>query len=353
VIKAPRFFWSSLVLGFIACCFYANFREPTFAFDLIPLLYMFTFVEQPILLPNALSSSIPSFLHIIGMSFFTVGIMTINKSNYWKIPVAWLLIDLIFESLQLYQADNVFTWGYFDWADVAAILLGAFISFIIIKKSFSKKKIIHKPQSTFEGYSKYLTNVTVFSIGVFMILGSLVQPSSPDDCKFTNEETTDECGVDTIYLSWEKIRESGTLLSEVYGKDYQKPLKGANKIYTYQHLLLVNEKQSGVHIFDNTDPQSPKYLDFISLIGNQDMAIKDQYLYLDSFTDLVVYDLTKINEAPFRKQNVFHFSDPRDSLPSDLYFNNYPKASKGVVIGYVNFRGYKFYFWPIFSGLEE
>jgi hypothetical protein len=353
VIKAPRFFWSGILLGFIACCFYANFREPTIAFDLIPLLYLFTFVEQPILLPNTFSSSIPSFLHIIGMSFFTVGIMAINKSNYWKIPITWLVIDLTFEGLQLYQTDNLLTWGYFDWADVTALLVSAFITIIVLNQSVSKEKIIPKHKPTFYWYGKYLTNGAVFSLGVFMILGSLVMPSSPDDCEFTNGETLDECGVDPIYLSWEKIRESGTLLSEVYGSDYQQPLKDANKIYTYQHLLLVNEKQSGVHIFDNTDPKSPKYLDFISLIGNQDMAIKDQYLYLDSFTDLVVYDLTNIHEPPFRKQNVFHFADPRDNLPPDLYFNNYPKASKGVVIGYVTIRGYKFYFWPVFSGLEE
>lgn len=356
MITSPRFFWSGIILGFIGCLFYANFREAQILFDSIPLFHLFTFVAQPILLPNALSEWIPSFLHIIGMSFFTAGILGVNKSNYWKIPVTWLVIDLIFEGLQFYQTDNVLTWGNFEWVDVAAMLVSTLITIFILKKTLHQKNEPKNSSAKVSSLGKPLVTVTAFGFGAFMMLGSYQVPTSVDtrlDCEFPNGEISEECSVEPIYLSWEKIRESGKLLSKEYGDDYQQSLKNANKIYIYLDLLLINEERTGVHIFNNSNPEIPEYLDFISLIGNQDMAIRNQYLYLDSFTDLVVYDLTNINEAPVRKQNVFNFPDPTASLPDNIYFNEFPKASEGVVIGYINKNGDKFYFWSDFSGLEE
>ena len=361
MIKTPRLFWSGIALGFIGCLFYANFREPKILFDFIPLFYLFTFVEQPILLPNALSEWIPSFLHIIGMSFFTAGLLKVTQNNYWKIPVIWLVIDLAFEGLQFYQTHNLLTWGDFEWVDVVAMFVSTILSIIILKKVFGQNNKIQKYTAEISTYGKYLLNVSVFSVGAFMMLGSYVAPTS--SCSASSTDPTGAsnltgsyktCFVDPIYLSWERIRASGKLLSEEYGNDYQHPLKNANKIYTYHHLLLVNEKQSGVHIFDNSNPKAPEYLDFISLIGNQDMAIKGQYLYLDSFTDLVVYNLNGINDVPIRKNNVFTFANPQDKLPSRVRFNdNGLKASNGIVIGYEDSDDQKHYFWPEFSGLEE
>jgi len=289
------------------------------------------------------------------MSFFTAGILGVNKSNYWKIPVAWLVIDLIFESLQFYQTANVLTWGNFEWVDIAAMLLSTLLTIIIFKKSLPK---IHVPKkgTSISTLGKPLITATAFGVGTFMMLGSYQAPIDSDFvlyCEFPNGDTSEDCDVDPIYLSWEEIRESGKLLSKEYGDDYQQPLKNTNKIYTYQDLLLINSKQMGIHIFNNSNPEAPEYLDFISLIGNQDMAIKDQYLYLDSFTDLVVYDLTNINEEPVRKQNVFNFPDPADNLPDYVHFNHPPKAAEGVVIGFINNNGDKFYFWSDFSGMEE
>lgn len=352
MIKAPRFFWSGILLGFIGCLFYANFREPKILFDLIPLFSWFSFVEQPITLPNAISEWIPSFLHIIGMSFFTVGIIGLGKGNYWKVPVAWLAIDLIFEGLQYFQTGNLLTWGNFEWLDVVAMFISTLATVSILKKSVLKNSQLTPKSTNFSNYTKHFLQTVAFSVGAFMMLGSYEYGlcDFPDE---TSGKTIKECEVTPIYLSWEKVRESGQLMSVKYGENYQQPLKDSNKIYTYQHMLIINEERVGIHFFDNTDPENPSYIDFISLIGNQDMAIKNQYLYLDSFTDLIIFDLTDITAPPVRKQNVFNFPDPEASLPEDMSFSEKPEAPKGVVIGYQNFLEEKFYFWSDFSGLEE
>src|SRR3954469_6548824 len=52
-----------------------------------------------------------------------------------------------------------------------------------------------------------------------------------------------------------------------------RPVHMPGKIYVYGNFLLVNEIREGIHVFDNTNPSTPKPVGFLSLHGNEDMAI--------------------------------------------------------------------------------
>lgn len=67
------------------------------------------------------------------------------------------------------------------------------------------------------------------------------------------------------------------------------------KIWRYNNLLLVNERYSGVHVIDNSNPGSPNFISFISIPGNVDMAVKGNRLYVDSGPDLVSIDISDVN----------------------------------------------------------
>ncbi len=67
-------------------------------------------------------------------------------------------------------------------------------------------------------------------------------------------------------------------------------VKNPGKIYLYKDYLLINEKQKGIHVFDNLNPEQPVNLGFISLLGNTDMAIRNDVLYADSYGNLVALD---------------------------------------------------------------
>lgn len=70
------------------------------------------------------------------------------------------------------------------------------------------------------------------------------------------------------------------------------PVTHPAKIYVKGTLIFQNELGSGIHVIDNTNPSSPRRIGFIQLRGNSEMSIKGNYLYANSFTDLVVIDVS-------------------------------------------------------------
>lgn len=66
------------------------------------------------------------------------------------------------------------------------------------------------------------------------------------------------------------------------------------KIWLYGNILLVNDKYTGVHFFDISNPASPQKLHFLVISNNIDIAVKDNILYADSYGHLLSYDISVI-----------------------------------------------------------
>jgi len=83
------------------------------------------------------------------------------------------------------------------------------------------------------------------------------------------------------------------------------------KIYAYGNYIFVNNQFEGVQIIDNTNPSSPTAISYIKIPGNIDISIKGDYLYADSSTDLVVFDISNINNIQVveRLEDVFSVYD--------------------------------------------
>jgi hypothetical protein len=114
---------------------------------------------------------------------------------------------------------------------------------------------------------------------------------------------------------------------EVYKIEIQasRSITKPSKIFIYQQYLMVNIRDEGIHVIDNTNPAAPRPLYFISIPGNQDVKIKDGILFVDNYSDLVAFrinadqeieilermkgKMNNRNYPPFR--NVyFHCADP-------------------------------------------
>lgn len=70
------------------------------------------------------------------------------------------------------------------------------------------------------------------------------------------------------------------------------PVHQAGKIYVKGSLIFQNELGNGIHIIDNSVPAAAKRIGYIRLLGNTEMSIKGNFLYANSFVDLVIIDIS-------------------------------------------------------------
>ena len=105
------------------------------------------------------------------------------------------------------------------------------------------------------------------------------------------------------------------------------PIKNPGKIYVKDNLLFQSDEGYGIHVIDKTDPAKLKNIGFIRIIGNSDMSIKGNYMYVNSITDLVVVDISNwqnVKEVK-RMENVFQAGQQ-----SNFYGPMIPLAEKGA-----------------------
>lgn len=92
-------------------------------------------------------------------------------------------------------------------------------------------------------------------------------------------------------------------------------LKNPGKLYFYNNYIFINERNEGVHVVDNNNPESPVNIGFVAIPGNVDIAVKGDLLYADSYVDLVTLDITNINDIKEvgRSEDVFpHMGEDED-----------------------------------------
>ncbi len=71
------------------------------------------------------------------------------------------------------------------------------------------------------------------------------------------------------------------------------------KLYVKDQYLFIVETKKGIHVFDNSNPASPRAVSFLTIPGNVDLAVRDNILYADSYIDLVAIDIS--NPASVRE----------------------------------------------------
>jgi len=105
-----------------------------------------------------------------------------------------------------------------------------------------------------------------------------------------------------VVLSFDELRKSVAILPP-------KEIKESGKIYIYKNYVFVNDKNKGIDIINNSNPEKPVKISFLKIHGNVDISVKNNFLYADSFIDLVVFDISDINNIKLvnRLKDVFPY----------------------------------------------
>lgn len=324
--------------------FYVNFRPQHIFLELIPSLRWATFPSMASFTPSLIVNSLPSFLHITFMCFLSGAAIGINKKSSTLIPIFWLLVDVLLEFLQL-GSGSFLQKGVFDWLDIFALITG----FVFVLVIFSR----HTTKSTTR-----FKNFKLIPLLTFGLMSSLGSVPNYYDCH--NDFNSENCVV-PITLTWEELRAD---IQPEYGDTVS--LTRPGKIYSKDYLYIVDQYR-GIHIYDQSNPQSPIRVAFIPVIGALEVSIENNILYTNSFIDLVAINLSDIHDGTFSTESYsrivekFQLPGNFDFLPDNksvdsidyklflsAYGYIYPTAQigyrkkedqRGFIIGYIDLSG--------------
>lgn len=114
-------------------------------------------------------------------------------------------------------------------------------------------------------------------------------------------------------------------------------IKESGKIYAYKDYVFVNDKNEGVHVIDNSDRYNPEKIKFLKIPRNTDIAVKNDKLYANNGMDLVVFDISDINNIKESGRIKDVFPNYHQVVPRGVSYidsQNFD-PSKEVIIGYV------------------
>lgn len=141
-------------------------------------------------------------------------------------------------------------------------------------------------------------------------------------CVFFSGCLKDECIETQKYTIYTPVYKQADELRQGVGMEASRPLTNPGKIYVYGHLLLINEIEKGIHLFNNSNPANPVNTGFLAIPGNRDMAMYDGVMYADNYMDLLAFDFSNpaAPQLVDRQKNVF---------------NMFKETNKGVIIEYL------------------
>ena len=139
------------------------------------------------------------------------------------------------------------------------------------------------------------------------------------------------CVKDTLtstYTSFEPVYKTKTEVLQSIKSSQPQPLSHTGKLVLYGNYIFVNEINKGVHVINNTNPSSPQNIAFINIPGNIDLALKNNMLYADIYTDMITIDINN-------PQNVIVKKVTNNVFPERQYSNGFIADSSRYIIDWI------------------
>ncbi len=109
-----------------------------------------------------------------------------------------------------------------------------------------------------------------------------VQPRNPND-------------VDKTVWGYKPIYSAVASAKQIIYSSTPQNVTNAGNIYAKGSLIYQVEVGKGLHVIDNSVPADARRIGFLSVNGCNQVSIKNNFLYSNSYDDLVVIDLSDVN----------------------------------------------------------
>ena len=97
----------------------------------------------------------------------------------------------------------------------------------------------------------------------------------------------------------------------IFYTDSALPVIIPGNIYAKGNFIYQLEVGRGIHVIDNTVPTQAHRIGFITVNGSSQISIKDDFLYTNSYDDLVVVNISNNNTATEVKRVLHAFPEGR------------------------------------------
>ncbi|MDB5012096.1 MAG: hypothetical protein JWQ25_298 [Daejeonella sp.] len=106
-----------------------------------------------------------------------------------------------------------------------------------------------------------------------------------------------------VHYKTSVLAKVSALRAEEVGSSPAVQISIPGKIYVYNDYLFINEVGQGIHVVDNNNPASPRIINFIKIPGNMDLAVNGNFLYADSYVDLLTFDISNPANITLQKRS--------------------------------------------------
>ncbi|MGB0867677.1 MAG: hypothetical protein ACPGSC_14290 [Granulosicoccaceae bacterium] len=251
-------------------------------------IYYLCFRWLPLPLTDITGGSLPSFLFVFS---FTLLVPTLPHGLHTLQRSQWLLLTLATEPF----------FGTASSLDALVAVAGYLAALAISQETLSTQT------GTRKSY-------------VLVLMGPLLLTGS-----YLHDGTEYYYGYEPVYMTYTELRQSVAV-------EEPREMTEMGRMVVYLDHLFINEKNQGLHVIDNSDPNSPEPLGFIKIPGNTDVSIRNGYLYADSFIDLVVIDINDPQHVAeiYRQIEVFPY-DKHQVVGNNYWLD--VDQTLGVVVG--------------------
>ncbi|MFK8080292.1 MAG: hypothetical protein AB8B97_08410 [Granulosicoccus sp.] len=286
-------------------------------------------------MPLVFLQSFPSLVGGLSTVFFAACLPLVNRT-VWRVTLAASIMTLLLFEICL---------GYFHWLDVMATLVGSLTALLIVRLlkndsvELCKGVSAHSPVTLMSGSIVSRVRQTLLPAAAAVTFSSFLAVGST----WTSDFSTGECArfsedgyceeykraAEPVYMSYTQLRNAVKI-------EAARSPDRIGRLYLYGNYVFLNETNEGIHVIDNTDPTAPVNRAFIRIPGNTEIAVRDNYLYADSYIDLITLDINDPENVAVisREQQIFPY-DEYQNIPQNISLSDAQiDRDRGVVVSY-------------------
>lgn len=235
---------------------------------------------------------------------FTLALLVLSLWHWWRpasAGAAILPVGAVLLTMEGAQASGWLANARFDWLDMAAIGLA------MVLVAGLKRRDANTPLVNRQAVQRIWKRAAMvgFACG---LTAQLACYSLETGCDAEDSEV--ECDK-LVRVSKEEVR--AEIIPE-YGNTATLEIPG--KMYQQAQYLGVVDKYRGLHIFNMTDAQNPVREVYLPIHGITDLTVKDDFLYVNSYMDMVTINMDDVRQGTFsassviRELEVFTWASP-------------------------------------------